>query len=88
MRYCFNESKHSLTSVFDKERPDCPADLVTAKIVKKVHDMFLANRRTKVCEVAAAVGISYGRAINILHDKLGHLYAKSAGVFASSCHHL
>ena len=41
------------------------------EIIKKVHDMFLVDRQTKMYEVAKAVGESYGTAFNILHDKLG-----------------
>lgn len=70
VRYWFNEFKRGRTSVFDEERPGRPADVVTEEIVEKVHDMILADRRTKVREVAEAVGVSYGTAINILHDKL------------------
>ena len=44
--------------------------MVTEDIVENVHDMILADRRTKVREVAEAVGVSYETAINILHDKL------------------
>ncbi|KAG5346128.1 SETMR methyltransferase, partial [Acromyrmex charruanus] len=71
VRYWFNEFKHGCSSVFDKERPGRPADVVIEEIVEKVHDMILADRRTKVHEVAEAVGVSYGMAFNILHDNLG-----------------
>ena len=56
-----------------------PADVATAEIVKRVHDMILADRGKKVYEVAEAVGVPYGKAINILHDKLGmkKLFARS-----------
>jgi len=70
LRYWFNEFKHGCTSIFDEKRPGHPADVVTEEIVGKVHDIILADRRTKVREVAEAVGISYGTEINILHDKL------------------
>ena len=46
-------------------------DVVTAEIVKNVHDMIFADCRTKVREVAEAVNVSYRTVINILHDKLG-----------------
>ena len=52
MRYWFNEFKRARTSVFDEKCPGRPADVVTVEIVKKVHDMFLADRRTKMREVA------------------------------------
>jgi len=69
VRYWFNEFKRGRTSVFE-ELPGRPADVVTEEIIEKVHDMILADRRTKVREVAEAVGVSTGTAINILHDKL------------------
>ncbi|KAG5343812.1 SETMR methyltransferase, partial [Acromyrmex heyeri] len=71
VRYWFNEFKRDRSSVFDEERPDHSADVITEEIVEKVHDMILADRRTKVYEVAEAVGVSYGTAFNILHDNLG-----------------
>ena len=58
VRYWFSEFKGGRTSVFDEERPGRPADVITAKFVKKVYDMILADRRTKVREVAEAVGVS------------------------------
>ncbi|KAG5309428.1 SETMR methyltransferase, partial [Acromyrmex insinuator] len=70
VRYWFNEFERGRSFVFDEERPGRPAD-VTEKIVEKVHDMILANRRTKVHEIAEAVGMLYGTAFNILHDNLG-----------------
>lgn len=70
VRFWFNEFKRGRTSVFDEDRPGRPADVVTEDIVKKVRKIILADRRTKVREVAEAVGVSTGTAINILHDKL------------------
>ncbi|KAG5322721.1 MOS1T transposase, partial [Pseudoatta argentina] len=54
VRYWFNEFKRGRSSVFDEERPGRPADVVTEEIVEKDHDMILADRRTKVHEVAEA----------------------------------
>ncbi|KAG5329352.1 SETMR methyltransferase, partial [Acromyrmex charruanus] len=71
VRYWFNEFKRGRSSVFDEESPGRPADVVTEEIVEKVHDMIFADRRTKMHEVAEAVGVSYGTAFNILHDNLG-----------------
>lgn len=71
VRYWFNEFKRGRTSVFDEERPGRPADVVTEEIIEKVHDIILADHRTKVREVAKAVGVSYGMVFNILHDRLG-----------------
>lgn len=71
VRYWFNEFKRGRTSVFDEEHPGRTADVVTEEIIEKVHDMILADRRTKVREVAKAVGVSYGTVFNILHDRLG-----------------
>ncbi|KAG5311084.1 SETMR methyltransferase, partial [Acromyrmex insinuator] len=70
VRYWFNEFKRGRSSIFDEERPGRPTDVVTEEIVEKVHYMILADRRTKVHEVAEAVGVSYGTAFNILHDNL------------------
>ncbi|KAK5643333.1 hypothetical protein RI129_007178 [Pyrocoelia pectoralis] len=50
-------------SVFDEERPCCPADVASEEIVEMVREMILTDRRTKVRELAGTV-------INILHDKL------------------
>ncbi|XP_018308488.1 histone-lysine N-methyltransferase SETMAR-like [Mycetomoellerius zeteki] len=71
VRYWFNEFKRGRSYVFNEERPGRLADVVTEEIVEKVHDMILADRRTKVREVAEAIGVSYGTAFNILHDNLG-----------------
>ena len=71
VRYWFNEFKLGRTSVFDLEHPGRPADVVTAENVKKIHNMILADRGTKVRKVAEAVGVSYETAINVLYDKLG-----------------
>ncbi|XP_018329299.1 uncharacterized protein LOC108739748 [Agrilus planipennis] len=70
VRYWFNEFKRERISVFDEERPELPVDVVTEETIEKVYDMILAHRRTKVREVAEAVGVSTGTAINILQDKL------------------
>ena len=49
VRYWFNDFKRGRSSVFDEERPGCPADVVTGEIVKKVdHDMILADRQVNV----------------------------------------
>lgn len=53
VRYRFNEFKRGRTSVFDEERPGRPADVVTEEIIEKVHDVILADRRTKVREVGS-----------------------------------
>ena len=66
VRYKFNEVKRDRTSFYDEERPGRPA--VTAKIVKKVQVMILADHGTKVRDVAEAVGVA---TFNILHDKWG-----------------
>ena len=44
VKYWFNEFERGLTSVYDEERPGRLADALTAEIVKKVHDMILADR--------------------------------------------
>ena len=59
VRYWFKEFKRGRSSVSDEERSGRPADVVTEEIVEKVHDMILADRRTKVHEVTEAVSMSY-----------------------------
>lgn len=44
--------------------------MVTDEVVGKVRNMMVANRRSKVHEIAEAVGVSYCTTINIKHDKL------------------
>ncbi|KAG5345380.1 SETMR methyltransferase, partial [Acromyrmex charruanus] len=68
VKYWFNEFKRGRSSVFEKRQA---ARHTWLEIVEKVYDMILADRRTKVHEVAEAVGMSYGTAFNILHDNLG-----------------
>ena len=41
------------------------------EIVKKAYDIILADRQTKVREVAKVVGVSYRTAIDNILDKLG-----------------
>ena len=60
VKYWFNEFKRGHSSVFYKERPGRPADVVTEGIVEKVHDMILTDRRTKVHEIAEAVVVRNG----------------------------
>lgn len=68
VKYWFNQFQRGRISVFHDSRP---ADVITDEIVKKIHDMILADRRMKMHEVAKAAGVSHKTAINILHDKLG-----------------
>ncbi|KAG5329105.1 SETMR methyltransferase, partial [Acromyrmex heyeri] len=63
VRYWFNEFKRGR-----EERPGRLADVVTEEIIEKVHDMILADHRTKVHEVADVVSVSYGTVFNILHN--------------------
>ena len=70
VRYWFNKFKRGRSSVFGEERPGRLADVVTAEIIKKAHDMILAYRRTKMREVTEAAVVSYGTAIKIWHAKL------------------
>ena len=43
----------------DKLRLKRPVEAATSEIIEKVHDMILNDRRVKVREIAAVVGISY-----------------------------
>lgn len=51
------------------ERPGRPADVVTEEIIEKVHDMILADRRTKARDVPETVDVSTGTAFNKLAMK-------------------
>ena len=70
VRYWFNKFKRDRTYIFDEDHPGRPADVVTVEVVKKVHDMIFSDHRTEVRGEAKAVGVSYGRTINILHDMI------------------
>ena len=43
IRYWFNEFKRGRTSVFDEKRPDHPNEMTTKDMVKKIHDIVLAD---------------------------------------------
>ena len=43
VRFWFNEFKRERTSVFDEQRPERPADVVTEEILEKDHDMKCAK---------------------------------------------
>ena len=58
IRYWFNEFKRGRTFVFDEERPDRPIEVTTEDMVKKIHDIVLADRRVKSREIAGIVDIS------------------------------
>ena len=66
----FTEFRCGRTNTNDVERPGRPKDVVTPEIVDKIHGMILDDRRTKVREVAEAVGISTERVHHILHEYL------------------
>ena len=46
-------------------------EVTTPKIISKINDMVLSNRRTKVREIVKITGISQGTVFSILHEKLG-----------------
>ena len=71
IRYWFNEFKRGRISVFDEKRPGRRIELTTEDMVKKIHDIVLADRRVKIREIADIVDISTERIQNILHEKLG-----------------
>ena len=71
IRYWFNEFKRGRTSVFDEERPGCPIKVTTEDMVKKIHDIVLADRRVKIREIANIVDISTECIQNNLYDKFG-----------------
>ena len=55
IRYWFNEFKRGRTFVFDEERPGRPIEVTTKDMVKKIHDIVLADLRVKIREVADIV---------------------------------
>lgn len=65
-----NEFKRGRTSIKDAPRSGAPKTAVTPEVIDKVHDMVLADRRVKVCELAEAMGISIERTYFILHNEL------------------
>ena len=69
IRYWFNEFKRGRTSVFD-EVPVRPIE-VTMEMVKKIHDIVLADHRVKIRAIADIVDNSTERIQNILLEKLG-----------------
>ena len=71
INYWCNEFKRGRTSVFDEERPGCPIKVTTEDMVKKIHDIVLADRRVKFRKIAIIVDISTERIQNILHEKSG-----------------
>ena len=70
IRYWFNEFKRGRTSVFDEERAAHPIEATTGDMVKKIHDIVLADRRLKIREIVDIVDILTERIQNILHEKL------------------
>ncbi|XP_033232192.1 uncharacterized protein LOC117183121 [Belonocnema kinseyi] len=66
----FTEFRCGRTSTSDAERSGRPKEVITPKIVDKIHGMILNDRRMKVREVAEAVGISIERVRHILHECL------------------
>jgi histone-lysine N-methyltransferase SETMAR len=70
VRLWVNEFKRGRTSIEDAPRSGGPKTAVVPKIIDKVHDMVLADRRVKVRELAEAVGISTERVHFILHHEL------------------
>ena len=58
IRYWFNEFKRGRTSVFDEERAAHPIEATTGDMVKKIHDIVLAERRLKIRQIADIVDIS------------------------------
>ena len=59
------------TSICDASRSECPIEAATPKIIDKVHDIVLTDRRVKVRVLVEATSISHGTVISILHEQLG-----------------
>jgi len=65
-----NEFKHGHTFTCDEPRSGYSIEAATSKIIDKVYDIVLIDRRVKVRELEAT-GISHGTMISILHEQLG-----------------
>lgn len=55
----------------DAKSPGAPTTVTTEENVEKIKNLVMADRRLKVREIAAEVGISLDRVHLILHEKLG-----------------
>ena len=66
----FNEFQRGRMSVFDELSPGAPKTATTEDNVNKIHDIVLADRRLKVREITATVGISKDCVGHILHEIL------------------
>jgi len=66
-----NEFKHDHTLTCDASRSGgCSIEAAIPKIIDKVHDIDLTDRRVKVRELVEVTGISHGIVISILHAQL------------------
>ena len=66
----FTDFRCGHTSTTNTERSRRPNEVTTPKMVDKIHDTVLQDRRVKVREIAEIVGISDERVRNILHAHL------------------
>ncbi|XP_025155966.1 histone-lysine N-methyltransferase SETMAR-like [Harpegnathos saltator] len=66
----FQNFRNGNMSTSDAERSGRPVEATTPKIIDKIHNIVMNDRRIKVREIASAVGISTERAHNILHQHL------------------
>ena len=66
-----NEFKRGRTSTKDEHCSGRPVEVATSKMIDKIHDIVLSDRRIKVGEVAESTVISQGSVFSILHKKLG-----------------
>ena len=58
-------------STSDAERPDRPKEKTSQKMIDKIHDVVLSDRRLKVREISGTVNTSMGRVWHILLECLG-----------------
>ena len=75
----FTEFRCGRISTSDAERPGRPKKVTSQKIIDKIHDIVLNDRRLKVREISKTVNISVGRVWHILHECLGMM--KLLGMF-------
>ena len=65
-----NELKCGRTSTHEEPRLGRPVEAVMPKIIEKIPDMILNDRRVKVQEIVEVIGTSHGTVITILPEKL------------------
>ena len=66
----YADFKCGCTDTNDAEHPGCTNSAVFLENTKKLHKLFLADRKLKLCEIAEEVKISECNVFTILHEHL------------------